>query len=56
MPKSTEEVNSSVTIDDRYAELFAAAVEAAKEAGWGIPQSHDELMTALACMAIPSSN
>lgn len=52
MPESTE----SVSIETRYAELFAAAVAAAKEAGWGIPHTHEEVVAALQNMAIPASN
>jgi hypothetical protein len=39
----------------RYDELFDAAVAAVKNAGWGIPQNHDDLLVALANMAIPTN-
>lgn len=46
----------SPSIEERYQELFDAGVKAAKEAGWGTPQTHEDLVDALQNMAIPASN
>jgi hypothetical protein len=54
MLENTETAHSPVSIDARYAELFAFAVAAAKEAGWGIAHTHEELVAALQNMAIPA--
>ena len=54
-PSSAQTPAPPSELERQYKELFDLAVAASKEAGWGAPKTHDELVSALQSMAMQAS-